>query len=63
MPEMDGPSLAKNLRQNPKFAKLRIVAVTADVGASSEFDMTPFDAILTKPVTRDKLLTVCGLPI
>lgn len=62
MPEMDGLSLAKNLRQNPKFAKLRIVAVTADVGASSEFDMTPFDAILTKPVTRDKLLTVCGLP-
>ncbi len=60
MPEMNGPTLARKVRENPANAKTRIIAVTADVEASHAFDMTAVDAVLTKPVTREKLFAACS---
>ena len=57
MPEMNGAELACRLRALPSFAG-RIVAVTADVHSDETFDATVFDAVITKPVTREKLRTV-----
>lgn len=58
MPEMDGATLARQLRALPSFGGCRVVAVTADVGSGSSFDMSVFDAVLTKPITKEKLRTV-----
>ena len=62
MPVMDGAALARRIRENAAFAKCRIVAVTADVGSENTFDMSVFDEILTKPVTKEKLQLICGAP-
>lgn len=56
MPDMSGEAFAKCLRSDPRFASLRIAAVTADADAVGSFDTTCFDAILSKPVTTTSLL-------
>ena len=38
-----------------KYPDLRIAAVTADIDGASSFDMSIFDAVLTKPVTLEKI--------
>ena len=55
MPEMDGEELATRIRENPSFASLIIVAVTADVESKSNFDLKNIDGVLIKPVTSKKL--------
>jgi len=55
MPGMSGTDLARRLRVCGA-ANVRIVAVTADTNSSGSFDMDPFTAVVTKPVTREKLL-------
>jgi len=60
MPGMSGTDLARRLRVCGASPKLRIVAVTADAASAGSFDMSPFSSVLTKPVTREKLLAVLG---
>ena len=55
MPGMSGDELARNIRAIPEFKDTVIMAVTADVENRNNFDMSVFDAILLKPVTKDSL--------
>ena len=55
MPEMSGAQFAAEVKNNPGFAHIPIVAQTADVETSGNFDMSHFDAIILKPLTKEKL--------
>ena len=55
MPEMNGMQLSAEVKNNPKFAHIPIVAQTADVETNGNFDMSHFDAIILKPLTKEKL--------
>ena len=55
MPEMDGQTLAENIRRDPRFANVPLVAVTADVEVESTHDVHLFARVIAKPVTHDKL--------
>ena len=55
MPGMSGEELARKIRAVPECADIVIVAVTADVENQNNFDMSVFDGILLKPVTKDSL--------
>ena len=55
MPGMSGDELARNIRAIPEFKDAVIMAVTADVENQNNFDMSVFDGILLKPVTKDSL--------
>ena len=55
MPEMNGAELSAAVKENPKFAHIPVVAQTADVETSGNFDMSHFDAIILKPITGEKL--------
>ena len=55
MPEMNGTQLSAEIKKNPKFSHIPVVAQTADVETSGNFDMSHFDAIILKPITREKL--------
>ena len=55
MPEMNGAELAAEVKKNPRFANIPIVAQTADVETCGNFDMSHFDAIILKPLTKEKL--------
>ena len=43
------------MKKDPRFSHIPIVAQTADVETSGNFDMSNFDAILLKPITKEKL--------
>lgn len=53
MPGMNGSELAREIRR--RRPDLPVVAVTADTDAAATFDMGVFRAVLTKPVTTEKL--------
>ena len=55
MPEMDGSELSAEVKKDPRFAHIPIIAQTADVETGGNFDMSHFDAILLKPLTKEKL--------
>ena len=55
MPGMDGGELARRIRWESAWRKMKLVAVTADTEAKNNFDMSEFDAILLKPVSLEKL--------
>jgi signal transduction histidine kinase len=55
MPGMSGEELARNIRNAPNGEKTVIMAVTADVENQNNFDMSVFDGILLKPVTKTSL--------
>ena len=55
MPEMDGSELSAAVKRDPRFAHIPIIAQTADVETGGNFDMSHFDAIILKPLTREKL--------
>ena len=55
MPEMNGAQLSTAVKENPRFAHIPIVAQTADVETTGNFDMSHFDAIILKPLTGEKL--------
>ena len=58
MPEMDGRTLVRTLRADPRFAKLPIYAVTADVETRKTCAEVGFTGILLKPLTLEKLSTL-----
>ncbi len=58
MPGMNGADLARRLRGNPRDASMRFIAVTADAESRSNFDMSVFDEVLTKPVSFEKIATL-----
>ena len=55
MPEMNGTQLSAEIKKNPKFSRIPVVAQTADVETNGNFDMSHFDAIILKPITKEKL--------
>jgi PAS domain S-box-containing protein len=55
MPEMNGAQLSAAVKKDPRFSHIPVVAQTADVETSGNFDMSYFDAILLKPITGEKL--------
>ena len=55
MPEMDGSKLSAEVKKDSRFAHIPIVAQTADVETNGNFDMSHFDAIILKPLTKEKL--------
>ena len=55
MPEMNGAEFSAAVKQDPRFAHIPIVAQTADVETNGNFDMSHFDAVILKPLTKEKL--------
>ena len=55
MPEMNGSQLSAEIKKNPKLSHIPVVAQTADVETGGNFDMSHFDAIILKPITKEKL--------
>ena len=60
MPKMDGTTLAQEMRKDRRLVRIPIVAVTADVDVDATYDMQLFAEIISKPVTREKLLKLFG---
>ena len=52
---MDGSKFSAEVKKDPRFAHIPIVAQTADVETNGNFDMSHFDAVILKPLTREKL--------
>ena len=52
MPVMDGFAVLSQLRLNPRFAAVRVVAITANAmhGAREKALAAGFDAYITKPI-------------
>ena len=55
MPNLDGEGLVRAIRANPKLARLRVVAVTADVESQGKYAEQGFDGLLLKPITTENL--------
>ena len=55
MPEMNGAEFSAEVKKDPRFAHIPIVAQTADAETNGNFDMSHFDAVILKPLTREKL--------
>ena len=58
MPEMNGAQFSAAVKKIPRLKHIPIVAQTADVETRGNFDMSNFDAILLKPVTKEKLINM-----
>ena len=55
MPVMNGAELVCEIRKLPRFEKLPVYVITADVEMQNEYKDSGFDDMLIKPVTLDKL--------
>lgn len=51
MPEMDGETLVKEVRNNPKIADLKVFVPTADVEMRHTYADLGFTGLVLKPVT------------
>lgn len=60
MPELDGFGLVRAIRSDPKFARLPVHLVTADVEARNKAEACDFTSILLKPITLDKIKCLFG---
>ena len=58
MPEMDGETLVKEIRKNPKLTDLKVFVLTADVEMRHTYADLGFTGIVLKPVTFDSLKPV-----
>ena len=56
MPEMDGRVLLQELRADPRFQSLNVIAITADVDAKEECMNLGFSDVIFKPVTIGKII-------
>ncbi len=57
MPEMNGSELARIIRRNPAWNRVRVVAITADIMFNEE-QKAVFDAVLLKPISLEQLFTL-----
>lgn len=55
MPNLDGAGFVKAVREDPVLAKLRVIAVTADVEFRNKAHEVGFDGMLLKPITTATL--------
>ena len=55
MPVIDGATLVREIRKSPRFAKIPVYAITADVEMQSRYRQMGFDDILLKPITLERL--------
>ena len=55
MPELDGAGLVKAIRADPRFKKMPVHVITADVELQETFAEKGFDSIILKPVTINLL--------
>ena len=55
MPVMNGAALVREIRKSPRFEKLPVYVITADVEMRAEYKETGFDDMLIKPITLEKL--------
>ncbi len=62
MPEMNGEELASEVKKDPGWQSMPIVAITADVEHKNNFNLDNFNAVLTKPVTMKALLDTIPPP-
>jgi len=64
MPGMSGIELCLHLRGNPRWHDLRLIAYTAHAMSDEQEAIlqTGFDAIVTKPLTRDSLVAALATP-
>ena len=60
MPVMDGRAFVHTLRADPRYARLPVYAVTADVETLKTCAKADFTGILLKPLTLEKLHTLFG---
>ena len=51
----NGAEFSAEVKKDSRFAHIPIVAQTADVETNGNFDMSHFDAVILKPLTREKL--------
>ena len=56
MPQMDGAQLAEAIRALPCGQDMEIIAVTADADSAATFRLDAFNAVMTKPVTEEKIV-------
>lgn len=58
LPEMDGPEVLRRMREDPRLAKVPVIALTAHAmtGDRERFLRQGFDDYLTKPIVDDTLL-------
>ena len=56
MPEMDGRKMLQELRADPRFKSLNVIAITADVDAKDECMKLGFSDVIFKPVTLAKII-------
>jgi len=56
MPEMDGRKMLRELRSDPRFLQLNVIAITADVDAKDECMQIGFSDVIFKPVTLSKII-------
>jgi signal transduction histidine kinase/PAS domain-containing protein/ActR/RegA family two-component response regulator len=62
MPEMDGRVLLQQLRTDPRFQSLNVIAITADVDAKEECMKLGFSDVIFKPVTLAKIVNFLPPP-
>lgn len=62
MPDLDGEEVCKQLRADPNFNHLKIIAYTAHAGQDDikRFLANGFDATLIKPISSQRLKDVVG---
>ncbi len=64
MPDLDGEKVCQQLRANPAFDRLKIIAYTAHAGSeeSERYLANGFNAVLVKPISMQRLKdTISGL--
>ncbi len=58
MPQMNGAELAAKIRTERDYDRIDIYALTADTESGESFDLKHFKAVITKPVTIEKLKNI-----
>ncbi len=61
MPEMNGAELAEQIRQRVTESDVKILAVTADLDASVNFDFSKFNGVMLNPLTVEKVQTIINI--
>ncbi|MFA6816937.1 MAG: ATP-binding protein, partial [Lentisphaeria bacterium] len=61
MPEMSGEDLVKKMRLDPRWKRIPVYALTADIETTKTFNMDCFAGVLLKPVTLKQLTSVLQL--